>query len=350
MTDILKYYQVLETTPSSTEEEIKQNYRSLAKKWHPDHSQEANAIEMFQHISIAYDVLSNPQTKLSYDVFSIAYKTEPTPDMNLLQAYKNKKNNKFLRTLSIYKKDKLTKVICSQSEAKSEVIKSLLNIKYYTHQLINKEDNLQLLLHNALAYKLENNNDMTSLYASQALFFANTEEKQTILKWLNSLNISTQQVKDWDYKSLSIYKFIPLGIILLVLLFSTSTNYVDTKELWKHFEKKKEISYFQKVEFSSGRQTVDDMDLSKVINYPINLEDDSMLYHLTKNIAIKYGPAQEFDTLIEGKSGQTIRITGLTPDEIWVRIMIDDGQMGFVKSNLVKKGIKNEIPNSSKIR
>lgn len=52
----------------ATQEEIKQSYRQLAKKYHPDVSTDPNAQEKFLKIQRAYQVLSDPKRKLLYDV------------------------------------------------------------------------------------------------------------------------------------------------------------------------------------------------------------------------------------------------------------------------------------------
>lgn len=57
--DPLGYYAVLNLSPSADDKEIKLSYREQAKKWHPDHNSAPNAMEVFQKISVAYDVLSD---------------------------------------------------------------------------------------------------------------------------------------------------------------------------------------------------------------------------------------------------------------------------------------------------
>ncbi|KAL9641558.1 hypothetical protein ABK040_013479 [Willaertia magna] len=54
------------------EEQIKQNYRKLAKKYHPDVVKTTNkeeATEKFQQLTEAYEVLSNPEKRQRYDAF-----------------------------------------------------------------------------------------------------------------------------------------------------------------------------------------------------------------------------------------------------------------------------------------
>ena len=66
------YYRILDISPSANENEIRQSYRKLAAKWHPDKNNVNEkrliiAKKMFEDISEAYNVLSNPSKKKAYD-------------------------------------------------------------------------------------------------------------------------------------------------------------------------------------------------------------------------------------------------------------------------------------------
>jgi len=61
------YYEVLGVTKTSSSDEIKQQYRKLALKFHPDRNQSAEAGEHFKEISEAYAVISDPEKKQIYD-------------------------------------------------------------------------------------------------------------------------------------------------------------------------------------------------------------------------------------------------------------------------------------------
>ena len=75
----LGYYQILDVSFSSSDDEIRQKYRELAKFWHPDHNTDSKAVDMFQKISIAYDVLKDPKLKLKYTLLSIIYNSQNFP-------------------------------------------------------------------------------------------------------------------------------------------------------------------------------------------------------------------------------------------------------------------------------
>ena len=55
-------YQVLGVSPDASDEEIKQAYRKLAKKYHPDlNPGDEAAAKKMQQINAAYDQLKNPE-------------------------------------------------------------------------------------------------------------------------------------------------------------------------------------------------------------------------------------------------------------------------------------------------
>jgi curved DNA-binding protein len=61
------YYKVLGVAPEADLKEIKTAYRRLARKYHPDVSQEDNAEEHFKAASEAYEVLKDTQKRAEYD-------------------------------------------------------------------------------------------------------------------------------------------------------------------------------------------------------------------------------------------------------------------------------------------
>lgn len=66
------YYEILGLSKSATAQEIKQAYRKLALKWHPDRNPSKEAEEKFKEINQAYEVLSDPKKREAYDQFGHA--------------------------------------------------------------------------------------------------------------------------------------------------------------------------------------------------------------------------------------------------------------------------------------
>jgi molecular chaperone DnaJ len=64
------YYDILESHQNASDAEIKKSYRRLALKFHPDKNpDDKKAEECFKEVSEAYEVLSDPQKRATYDQF-----------------------------------------------------------------------------------------------------------------------------------------------------------------------------------------------------------------------------------------------------------------------------------------
>jgi curved DNA-binding protein len=61
------YYKVMGVARDATEAQIKQAYRKLARKYHPDVSKEKDAEARFKEVGEAYEVLKTPEKRAAYD-------------------------------------------------------------------------------------------------------------------------------------------------------------------------------------------------------------------------------------------------------------------------------------------
>ncbi len=61
------YYDILGLGRDASADEIKRAYRKLARKFHPDVSEEADAEERFKEVQEAYEVLKDTHKREAYD-------------------------------------------------------------------------------------------------------------------------------------------------------------------------------------------------------------------------------------------------------------------------------------------
>src|SRR3990167_11130413 len=66
------YYDILGVSKSASDAELKSSYRKMAMQWHPDRNKSPEAETKFKEINEAYQVLSDPKKKSTYDQFGHA--------------------------------------------------------------------------------------------------------------------------------------------------------------------------------------------------------------------------------------------------------------------------------------
>lgn len=377
--DPLGYYRCLNADYNTDEKNLKINYREQAKFWHPDHNKSENALEEFQKISIAYEVLKDAKTRTIYNLLALVYDVSNFPDMKSLKLYKsaNGDENPFLRVFNLQKiiwnkspelqEEKLIGTFADAQKFISAItrhnwlkgwwspkaaaltVKALKNNFYDIGK--NTADNFKMLVHNAAAFYDFGKVDKAKLSALQALEYAAPEQKEFLQRFIELLPPVNTIIPQWDYSRL---KKIQLKIPLAAVAAAAIAGIVLIAPLLLQLlpettEKSDKIAYYQQVKFNSGAKTVDDVVVSKIFNIPVDTSDTNRLYHLKYEAKIMYGPSDEFDVLTTGKRGQTVRVTGYTPDKEWFRVMLDNGEMGFITKQNLKKGIGTEIPTGSKI-
>ena len=377
MPDPLKYYTILNVDRNADEKLLKICYREKAKFWHPDHNKSPDALENFQKISTAYDVLKDSKLRTMYDLLSLVYDEQSFPDLKALKTYKDVNGDEipFLRVFSLKKVIvSLKKSMISEEKLVGSFKDALKFIKEisrhnwltgwwmpkafplkitaikYNLQNINhnREDNFKLLIHNAAAFYDNGNLEKSYLSATQALEYAPYEFSNSVKDFINLLPKSNVSIPQWNYNKLrNIQLKIPKTVAVICVALVVFCSLPFAAKLLP--DEDKSITYYQEVRFSSGQETVDDMVVSKIFNIPVDVSNTSMLYHITQKTDIMYGPSENFDVMTEAKRNQTVRVTGYTPAQEWFRVMLDNGEMGFIKKQYLKKGVGLDIPQDSKI-
>jgi DnaJ-class molecular chaperone len=77
LTDSKGYYAILGVPEKASYREIKQAYRKLARKYHPDRNSSAFAEDMIKKINAAFEVLSDESKRHQYDKADYAYSPPP---------------------------------------------------------------------------------------------------------------------------------------------------------------------------------------------------------------------------------------------------------------------------------
>jgi len=67
--NIPDYYAILQVQKNASQDEIKGQFRLLAKKWHPDKKQSDDAEKKMAEINIAYEILSSAKRRKMYDQY-----------------------------------------------------------------------------------------------------------------------------------------------------------------------------------------------------------------------------------------------------------------------------------------
>lgn len=373
--DALGYYAALEVHPSAESSVIKRQYYEKAKYWHPDHNEDPRALEMFQKVSVAYDVLKDEKLRIEYDLLSCVYDEKDFPALGSLKIYKNQsgKDDKALRVLRqiTVKKGNFreSKDICNIREACNMVLSTSMNnwllgwwgksgfentkkaLKFNLSEVsADNYDNLKLLIHNAVAYEQENNVEMAWIYAKQAEALAAGHEylHQRIISFAEKLGFQpkkTVKIPRWNSAELVRRQYLFPVFLILCLMFAVLLLFAGQGLL--SFKSAEKGYYEERV--LSGRLVASDMVETKIMKTDSDAMSKEYLVHLKQDCTIYNGPDVRYSPMVEGKANQTVRITGYTPDKSWYQVMIDNGEMGYVERNKTENGIGNPVPFGSHV-
>ncbi len=82
--DFKDYYKILGVKSDASAADIKQRYRKLARKYHPDVSKEADAEARFKEVGEAFEALKTPEKRAAYDQvranYEAGYGFQPPPN------------------------------------------------------------------------------------------------------------------------------------------------------------------------------------------------------------------------------------------------------------------------------
>ncbi|MFN7993890.1 MAG: DnaJ domain-containing protein [Bryobacteraceae bacterium] len=82
LADAVDYYEVLQVSPNADPETVHRVYRIMAARFHPDNPQTGDT-ERFVLLNEAYDLLSNPERRASYDASRRMGEAAPMPIFEL---------------------------------------------------------------------------------------------------------------------------------------------------------------------------------------------------------------------------------------------------------------------------
>ena len=68
------YYKILGISKNASSDQIKKEYRKLARKYHPDVSKDPDAEKKFKEVAEAYEVLKDPEKRKAYDQYGANWK------------------------------------------------------------------------------------------------------------------------------------------------------------------------------------------------------------------------------------------------------------------------------------
>lgn len=342
-------YAIMGITSKANVEEIKSAYHTKVKKVHPDKNQSDSAQKQFLELTNAYKILADPEKKFIYDLLKIfedcEFLDEKIPCCQLCKMPKD--HLRFIIFKEVIREKltpnlKRTKGIfclnCANLIAVKASMRTWLSgiwlFPFGTFlsliALINnmkggqKPNKLNSRLLINYAHHLIKRGELARAKSiiRSALDFTKTPKQYNVLKdLLYHLKTVKEKKISWSkFNSafwIQITPFLILSMFFLIMLyFYNPPNFSGS--------------------FYKNHQLYEQESL-KVINLPDDPSDQNLIYDVfAEGVNLHQGPGINFGIIELLNKGQKVRITGLVPGTLWVKIKTDHSE-GFVISEFLIK-------------
>jgi len=210
-------YKILELTPNANENDIRKAYIRLAKKHHPDKNKDPEAVDKFQKIQSAYEILINSDTRIKYQNMT---NTEKYNFIKLIEKIMNQ---------TIHLED-FTNYICNLKKTDMDYIKNnFCNFFKY----INTNELMNLFKNGVVSKKTINTNNDIDTDTDMEIYDNNCEyyyELPIITYGINNLDIRVDlniNINDINNKKkIKIKRNINNTMITSTYIFNTSHPYI----------------------------------------------------------------------------------------------------------------------------